>query len=72
MLKVFKLKGTPAEMFYRGCGESRLVVKNGTPEIIIYEGSDFYLEDYKIEGVEVFRGMTSCYEFVAECKLELW
>ena len=80
--KVFMIAGTPAEKDYHGCGRGLLVVKNNVPQLLVYfpngdplgERASINIEtsatpDELIETrktTRVYRGMASCYEFVAE------
>jgi hypothetical protein len=69
---VFKLKGTHAEAKYRGCGKCVLVVKDGAPLTLIYDGEESTFFNLDTTGTEIYYGMASCYEFVVERKMKLW
>lgn len=80
-----KLKDTPAERDYKGCGWSVLVVRDDTPAAIIYlpdlSGASFKEVVSRVdfsaitwaEGAQsmtkAYVGMTSCYEFCAYMEL---
>jgi len=66
---VFKLKDTPAEKYYKGCGHGILVVRDKIPETVVYDGYELTPENQSTDGVQFYSGMVSCYEFVVEREL---
>lgn len=84
-IKVLKLRDTPAERNYKGCGWSVLAASDDGPAAIIYLpdlfGASFEEVVSRVdfsaiswaegakETAKAYVGMTSCYEFCAMVKL---
>lgn len=79
--QVFNLQNTPSEQDYTGRGHSILVIKNGVPQKLLYIPAE---QSYNWESVirinpdnateiaattEIWYGVASCWEFVAERRL---
>ena len=74
--KVISLRGTLVENDYDGCGRGCLILKGGTPQLLIYSSK---ISDVSIRRIdtaekaddktEIYFGIVSCYEFCCEQKI---